>query len=185
VAAAKRNGFTVDTTPTYLLLDPGNDCLHRVNPPIRGLAEKQRLLQQLLGGAIDALASDHAPHAPREKSGDPLLCPPGVPWLEHWPSAMYCLVASGALRIEEFLKLASLHPAQILGEKSHGLLEPGYRADMVVAREATSRAMANTYSRARLAPYTLRPIPECLEVIATIVAGAVVYPLGASSPPTS
>ncbi len=175
VRAARRKGFTVDTTPTYLFLEPGNDCLHRVNPPIRGLTEKQKMLQLLLGGEISLVASDHAPHSPREKTGDPLLCPPGVPWLEHWPSVLYCLVSRGALSIENYLELVSLRPAKLLGVTSLGLLEPGYRASIVVARETHSRATFNYYSKATLTPYMIYSLQKCLTVTMTIVRGKIVY----------
>jgi dihydroorotase len=175
--AAKRAGFSTDTTPTYLFLEPEEGCLYRVNPPIRGFVERQLMLQLLLDGVVDAVASDHAPHSEKEKLGDPLTCPPGIAWLEQWPLILYCLVgAAGALSLPEFLRLVSAGPAEVLGlGHVYGLLEPGYRGNVVVAEASWSEASSyNRYSKARLTPYAWRA-RRCMRILYAFAAGEKVY----------
>ena len=173
VEKAKRHGFTVDVTPHHLLLQPPRSpgCLYRVNPPLREPERRQRLLQLLLEGLVDAVASDHAPHAAREKNGDPLACPPGIPWLEHWPAMLYCLVTSGALAPGEFTRLASTVPASLLD--AGRCTEPGCPATLTVIEPAWERAWAPRHSKARLLPY--RGARLCARVKATLVRGQLVY----------
>ncbi len=180
VEAAKRSGATVDVTPHHLFMEAPRrgDCLHRVNPPLRGAAERTGLLKLLLEGAVDAVASDHAPHTPREKSGDPLACPPGIAWLEAWPHVLSCLVASGALDWMEYARLASTGPASLLGARR--CLSPGCPASVTVLEPAYGRIGAPVESKARLVPYFMWR--KCTETLATIVRGRIVY---AAEPPRS
>lgn len=170
---ARNSGFTVDVAPHHLLLQGwGEDCLYRVNPPLRSSIEEWRLLQTLLEAGVNAVASDHAPHAAWEKT-EPLTCSPGIAWLEAWPSLLYCLVEAGALRLEEFLRLAGKGPADILGLRGYGVLEPGARADLAAWRPASTRIGAPRWSKARLVPYFMER--GCMEVLATLVGGVPVY----------
>lgn len=121
VREARRAGATVDVAPHHLIYDyyrpPGmSDCLGKVNPPLRGPVERSLLLREVLEGRVDALASDHAPHAPWEKS-EPLTCASGIPWLELWPWAVASLLGGlGVWRALSTLSdLASAGPSRILG----------------------------------------------------------------------
>lgn len=170
---ARASGFTVDVTPHHLLLSGWDeDCLFRVNPPLRSPHHSMLLLGRLLEGAVDAFASDHAPHAEWEKS-EPLSCKPGIPWLEAWPQMLYCLVDAGALALSEYLWLASRGPARILGLSDYGVLETGARANLAVFKPGPGRVLAPKLSRARHIPYFMERV--CMEVLATIVGGSVVY----------
>ena len=134
IREAKTRGYTVDTTPHHLLLDNKNhdNCLYKVNPPLRDPQTREGILRELLEGRIDALASDHAPHAKWEKA-DPLACRPGITWLPHWPWIIYrALVAPGLMKLEDFLYMTSRRPAEILGLENYGHIEPGARANLVV-----------------------------------------------------
>ena len=169
---ARAYGFTVDITPHHLLLENGEDCLLRVNPPLRSRAEQTHLLKKLLEGEVDAIASDHAPHTWREKL-EPLSCRPGIPWLEAWPQMLYCLVEAGALKLQEYLWLASQGPAKILGLNGYGVLEPGARANITVFKPATGRVHIPHWSKAKQIPYFMEK--SCMDVVATIVGGSIVY----------
>ena len=179
IARAKRRGFTVDVTPHHLLwtVDDRMGCLHKVNPMLRGHAESYRLQVLAAEGMVDALASDHAPHAPWEKT-DPLWCMPGIPWLEHWPWAVYRLVKAGLLSLERFLYMVSTGPARILGLGGRlGLLEPGYRANLTVFNpRATWRFEGPRHSKARLWPSLMTV--QAGAPVATIVGGVLVYENG-------
>lgn len=180
VESAKRHSASVDVTPHHLFMEAPRrgDCLYRVNPPLRGLEERMGLLKLLLGGVVDAIASDHAPHAPREKNGDPLACPPGIAWLEAWPHVLSCLVSAGALSWAEYARLASTGPAELLGAER--CLEPGCPASVTVLRPLWGRIGAPAESKAKRIPYFMWR--SCTETLATIVRGRVVY---ATEPPRS
>jgi dihydroorotase len=173
IDAAKRHGLTVDATPHHILYPAPlrGDCLLKVNPPLRTTCETKLLLKALLDGKIDALASDHAPHASWEKEGDPLTCPPGIPWLEAWPHVVSCLVASGALRIEEYAALLSTQPAEIIGARR--CLAPGCPASITILRFTHSRFHAPTYSKAKRIPYFMERL--CTETVASIAGGRLAY----------
>ncbi len=179
VERAKKRGFTVDVTPHHLLwtVDDEMRCLHKVNPMLRGPGEVFRLQVLAAQGVIDALASDHAPHAPWEKT-DPLWCMPGIPWLEHWPWTVYRLVKTGLLSLERFLYMVSTGPARILGlGNTLGLLEPGYRANLTVFNpETVWRFEGPRHSKARLWPSFMAV--QAGEPVATVVGGVVVYDHG-------
>lgn len=171
--AAKKVGATVDVAPHHLLAEPprGDGCLWKVNPPLRPWPEPWLLLNAVLEGMVDAFASDHAPHAAWEKSGDPLTCPPGIAWLEAWPHVLSCLVSAGALSVAEYARLVSTAPASILGVKR--CLEPGCPASITVMRLGRGRFASVQYSKARSVPYFMWR--TCSETVATFVAGRAVY----------
>ncbi len=171
IEEAKRHGFTVDVTPHHLLLEPQPGCLSHVNPPLREEAERMGLLKALFEGDVDAVASDHAPHAPWEKGGDPLRCPPGIASAEAWPLALYCLVAAGALSLGEYIVLASQGPARIIGAER--CLQPGCPASITVLKPTHGRYWPRGLSKAVLTPWMGRR--TCAEALASIVAGAPAY----------
>lgn len=177
VDAARASGFTVDATPHHLfwsLIDARDPCLYKVNPPLRGVEWRMRLVQLLLEGRIDALASDHAPHALHEKTGDPLACRPGFPWIEYWPWLVFRLVKQGILKLREFLWLASRGPALILGLRGYGTLEPGARANLVVVDPKPWRRVSGPrYSKARAIPALMEQIAG--EPVEVWVGGSPVY----------
>ena len=134
IELAKVHGYSVDVTPHHLYYDYNRSgCLYRVNPPLRDPQERWHLTSLVTAGMVDAIASDHAPHAGWEKS-EPLTCSPGIPWLPLWPWLIYRLfVASGLLDIAGFSRLTSMSPARILGlDDRYGELSPGYRANIIV-----------------------------------------------------
>ncbi|MGC9072003.1 MAG: dihydroorotase [Acidilobus sp.] len=150
--ASRELGATTDVTPHHVLFDSeARGCYFRVNPPLRDSVTRSLLLKALIEGAVDAIASDHAPHAGVEKGFWP-HCPSGIPWLGLWPLVMFSLVSSGAMSLAKFLELASLGPARVLGlESRYGLLEPGYRADLVALDYTWRGRFVSTYSKA---PYS-------------------------------
>ncbi len=171
VLEAKRRGFTVDVTPHHLFPVEASwmadsPCIHKVNPPVRGPLESARLQGLLLEGAVDALASDHAPHAPWEKAWSPPLCPPGMPWLEWWLgfAARRLLAALGPAG---FARLVSTGPRSVVG--APGGLESGSLSVLLLEPE---RVSPPAYSRALYTPFHGSEYLPCL---ATIVGGRLVY----------
>ncbi len=175
VREARRHGYTVDVAPHHLVYHArqrGDPCMDRVNPPLRPPGEAERLLQALLEGEVDAVASDHAPHAPWEKT-EPLSCMPGYPWLGLWPWLLYRIASAYGHDLPWLLHVASHAPARILGVR-HGLLEPGYRASLILLDpEARWRHTGFHYSKHRLPAHFMA---EALGLVHyTIVGGRLAY----------
>jgi len=171
--AARRNGFTVDTTVNYIMeLNCLEECMCKVNPPRR---DPWRMMLALLRGDVDCLVSDHAPHSWMEKREDYLICPAGIPGLEHWPWMLFSLVVHGALSLEDFVSLTSTRPARILGLGGvYGSLEPGFRANIVVVDAGEAwRVTLNEYSKARHTPYWMAERHGVVEAV--FIGGCMAY----------
>ena len=69
-------------TPHHLLLTeddvPGDDAIYKMNPPLRSKADRAALIEGLLDGTIDCIATDHAPHAKEEKAQPMTKAPFGI-----------------------------------------------------------------------------------------------------------
>ncbi len=175
IIAAKKLNLTVDTTIHHLLgLKPLDNCGGRVNPPVRDIVGRQRLLQLLFEGYVDAIASDHAPHRYWEKV-DPLNCSPGLASMGYWPGLLACLASAGVLTVSELVKLTSYNPARILGlTPSYGTLSSGARANIVVYRlglpsHTPSKLFSKADNHATMLP------AACMEIAAVLVGGEPVY----------
>ena len=108
---AKQRGVDIscETAPHYLLLDDGmlaDDGRYKMNPPIRSRADREALVEGLLDGTIDMIATDHAPHSAEEKAGGLLGSLNGIVGLETAFAALYTgLVRPGILPLERLIAL--------------------------------------------------------------------------------
>lgn len=138
IAKAKKSGVrvTAETAPHYLALSEedvwGFDPCYKMNPPLRSPFDREALLEGLVSGAIDAIASDHAPHTENEKEIEFERAEFGVIGLETELSvAMTCLVAPGILSWSGVIEKLCWAPARILGV-AKGTLSAGADADVVL-----------------------------------------------------
>ncbi|MGI5988034.1 MAG: dihydroorotase [Dysosmobacter sp.] len=137
IRSAKAEGLpvTCETGPHYLVLcdeDLQDDGRFRMNPPIRSAADRQALLEGLLDGTIDCIATDHAPHSPQEKSGGLRDSLNGIVGLEcAFPILYTQLVAPGLVPLDVILKALCIRPREIFGLEG-GTIEPGAPADLAV-----------------------------------------------------
>jgi dihydroorotase len=140
IAEAKADGVRVsaDVTPHHLsLLDEalvGYDTYLKVNPPLRSSEHRDALREGLVDGTIDAVATDHAPHAAEDKEQEFDQSPPGTIGLETALSVVLTdLVDPGLLALSDAIRRMSTRPAEILGLDEHGgPIEPGRPANLVV-----------------------------------------------------
>jgi dihydroorotase len=129
---------TADVTPHHLtLLDQdlvGYDTNLRINPPLRSAEDREALRGALGEGTIDAVATDHAPHAPEEKEQEFDQSPPGTIGLETALAVVLTeLVEPGVIDLPTALDRLSARPARILGLDEHGgPVAPGRPANLVV-----------------------------------------------------
>jgi len=121
IRRAKRDGVdvTCETGPHYLLLDDAElreDGWFRMNPPIRGKADREALVEGLLDGTIDMIATDHAPHSAEEKSRGLAGSAFGVVGLETAFPVLYTrLVKTGILTLDALAGLMAFAPRQRFG----------------------------------------------------------------------
>lgn len=122
IASAKKRGLpiTCDVTPHHLFLDDsvlaGYDSDYKVNPPLRTKDDNKALIEGLKAGVIDAIASDHAPHALHEKEVEFDAAPFGMIGLETTVGAvMTRLYHEHVLDIHAIINLLSVNPRKLLG----------------------------------------------------------------------
>jgi len=138
IREAKRRGVrvTAEVTPHHLVLTDKNvqgfDTNMKMNPPLRGAEDLSALQEGLRDGTIDAIASDHAPHAVEEKLVEFERAPFGVIGLETTLGIVLTnLVGPGVLSLTDALRAMSTTPAAILGVPA-GRLAVGEPADLVL-----------------------------------------------------
>ena len=120
IEAARRAGASVscEVTPHHLLLNDSAvrslNSNFKMNPPLRGEADRHALVEALAAGVIDCIATDHAPHAGQEKETPFEEAPFGVIGLETAFPVLYTgLVKSGEVSLESLVKAMSANPARI------------------------------------------------------------------------
>lgn len=139
IRRAKQKGVrvTCETTPHYLLLDEtaceGYDVNAKVAPPLRTLDDQQALIEGLLDGTIDAIATDHAPHHIDDKNVEFALAAKGISGFETAFSACCTrLVKSGIMPLEKLVEKCCYSPAKI-AKISGGEIKEGAPADFFIA----------------------------------------------------
>lgn len=157
VRGAKKRGLpvTCEVTPHHLFLDEEaitaeyNTSL-KMNPPLRTGADREALIAGLLDGTVDAIATDHAPHASHEKALEFEIAPFGSTGLETaLPLVMTNLVSRDDFSIADLVRVMAHGPRECLGIPKVSL-EPGGQADITIidpeARVEVSRAFFESKS---------------------------------------
>ncbi|GBD37590.1 Dihydroorotase [bacterium HR36] len=108
------------------------DSNFKMNPPLRTRRDVEAILEGLRDGTIDAIVTDHAPHAPEKKLRELDQAPFGVIGLETLlPICIQKLIEPGVLTWSELIAKLTVNPARILGI-DRGTLKPGAIADITV-----------------------------------------------------
>jgi dihydroorotase len=171
VAAARRDGLpvTCEVAPHHLTLDEGAlatfDPIFKVHPPLRSRGDVEALRVALAAGDIDAVASDHAPHAPELKDLPFDEAPPGMLGLEHLASLTYEAMGSDAADPTTFFSVLSRGPASVAQLRARdarprhgahgGAMTEGEDANLVVfdPGERWRASKSTLQSRATNTPY--------------------------------
>jgi len=118
IRQAKRSGIdvTCETGPHYLTLDDSflqEDARFKMNPPLRDKADREALVEGLIDGTIDCIATDHAPHSAEEKSRGLEKSAMGVVGIETaFPVVYTYLVKPGIVPMETVLKALTVNPCK-------------------------------------------------------------------------
>lgn len=172
-------GLTAEVTPHHLWFtaqDTGalGNWL-KVNPPVRLAEDREALRRALADGAIDAVATDHAPHTLEEKALPYPQAPSGVPGLETSVPAVLRLVQERLLTLDRAVEVLSATPARLLGLRDRGAIAEGLRADCFLwDPDGTWVPEAgDLVGRCRWSPFFGLPLAR--RPLATWVAGVLVH----------
>jgi len=183
VREAKARGLAVtcEVTPHHLLLadqavvDAGLDANWKMQPPLRAPEDVAALVEGLVDGTVDAIATDHAPHTPEEKALEMQQAPFGVVGLEtSLALGLDRLVARGVISLARLIELMSTGPARVLGLPG-GTLREGAPADVTLIDldRPFDVAAARFASKGRNTPFEGWRLHGA--AVATLVAGRVVF----------
>jgi len=135
---AKRAGIrvTAEVSPHHLLLNEtdivADDAQFKMNPPLRAKDDQQALLEGLLDGTIDLIATDHAPHSEEEKQLGFLEAPFGIVGLETAFPLMYTyFVEKGLMTLKELVDRMTSIPAKVFSLPTGNLAE-NHLADLTL-----------------------------------------------------
>ncbi|MBI2527223.1 MAG: dihydroorotase [Candidatus Rokubacteria bacterium] len=171
---------TAEVTPHHLLLtdeavrdyDPNT----KMQPPLRSKGDVEAVLEGLLDGTIDCVATDHAPHAQSEKEGEFAAAANGVVGLETAvPLLLDRLVRPGRLDLATFVARLSSGPARVLGLPG-GSLASGAAADITILDLERPFAVDPGLFRSRSRNTPFRGLTGTGAPVMTIVGGTVVAP---------
>lgn len=181
VAFAKQRGLAVtsEATPHHFVLADADmrpyDSNYKMKPPLRDRCDVEAVTQGLTSGAIDAIATDHAPHPGAEKMQEFERCPFGIIGLETALGlALERLYHPGKVSLPRLIQLFTTSPARILS-LDRGTLRTGAAADVTVfgLDHEWSYDVNQSPSKSRNTPFnghTFRGGP-----VATVVAGQIVW----------
>jgi dihydroorotase len=178
VRRAKAAGLrvTAEVTPHHLTFVDEDlstyDTNFKVNPPLRSVDDREALRAGLADGTIDAVATDHAPHAVEEKEAEFDQAPPGTIGLETSLAAVLTqLVEPGRISMSRAIEALSAEPARILGLSEHGgPIAPGSAANLAVFDPAATWVVEAPFaSRSRNSAFLGRTLTG--RVVHTLLRG--------------
>ena len=179
VALAKQLGADVwaEVTPHHFTLDETavlkHGTLAKMNPPLRTAKDREALIEGLKSGAIDIIATDHAPHSREEKEKPLTAAPSGIIGLETaLPLAVTNLVKEGHLTYVQLFEKMCLNPARLYRLDS-GRIKEGSDADLVIFDDRESFTVGDFVSRSSNSPFTGETLYG--RVRFTICGGKVVF----------
>lgn len=139
IRLAKQAGVwvTCEVTPHHLLLSDqsvdGHDSNYKMNPPLRHEADREALVQGLLDGTVDMIATDHAPHTKDDKGPDFCGAANGITGSETAFALLYTeLVQTGIVPLTRLLELMTSQPATLFNIAGAGHLAVGQPADLAI-----------------------------------------------------
>ncbi|HEX3681590.1 MAG TPA: dihydroorotase [Bryobacteraceae bacterium] len=180
-AFAKRRGLRVSSEATphhFVLADsdiPAQNCNYKMKPPLRECSDVEAVTQGIVTGAIDAIATDHAPHPENEKRQTFEGCPFGIIGLETALGlALEQLYHPGKLGLAHLVRLFTQGPAEILS-LDRGTLRSGCAADLTIfgLDHEWTYDVNRSASKSRNTPFHGRKFRG--GPVATIVGGKIIW----------
>lgn len=181
VAFAKSRGLrvTAETTPHHFILQDKElhdyDSNYKMKPPLRCEVDVDAVIEGVVSGAIDVIATDHAPHAGNDKMQEFERCPFGITGLETAIGlSIETLVHSGKISMMRLVELFTTGPARVLG-LSCGTLAQGAPGDITIfdPERSWTYDVNQSQSKSRNSPFHQKAFRG--GPVATIVSGRTVW----------
>ncbi len=181
IAAGKRKGVqvTCETAPHYFALTDDAVAewmsMAKMKPPLRTETDRRAIIEGLRNGAIDVIATDHAPHSLNEKMQEMEYAPFGIVGLDTAvPLIITILVRENNFSYLQAFEKVTLNPAKIL-KIDRGRIAKGAAADITIINPEAKVAITNSFmlSRCKNSPFIGREL--CGKVEYTICGGNIVY----------
>jgi len=158
---AKKAGIhvTAEVTPHHLILSendiPSDDANYKMNPPLRGEDDRQALIEGLIDGTLDFIATDHAPHTAEEKRQSMIDAPFGIVGLEiAYPLLYTKLVKEDVMTEKQLIDWLTVKPARAFN-LPYGQLKEGGAAEFTIIDRAKVAKVnpATFYSKGKNTPF--------------------------------
>lgn len=183
IRQAKKQGIhvTCEVCPHHLILHDGDiPCDHghyKMNPPLRAKDDRQALIEGLLDGTIDCIATDHAPHSHEEKDQSMLDAPFGIIGSESAFQLMFThFVETHVFTLEQVVYWMTEAPARLF-KRQAGTLTIGAAADIAIFDITHESVIADTFvSKSNNTPFIGTKVKG--ETLYTLVDGQTVYVRG-------
>jgi len=148
----------------------------KMNPPLRVETDRRAVIEGLLDGTVDCIATDHAPHASYEKEVEFERAPNGITGLETALGlALRVLHREHGMPLAKVIALMSEHPAKVIGLRERGNLRVGSCADVTVFDAGAEWKFAASGSRSKSRNTPFDGAAMLGRVRATVCEGRVVY----------
>jgi dihydroorotase len=185
VRRGKRNKarVTCEVTPHHFMLTDADmrdyDANFKMNPPLRSAADREAILTALADGTVDAIATDHAPHAPHEKIIEFERAAFGITGLETALGlAITRLHREHKIPLTRIIELFTAGPARVVDIPGRGTLALSSHADVTIfdPKKRWTFQAAKSRSKSHNSPFDGWQLTGV--VVATIVAGRIVHRVG-------
>lgn len=148
------------------------------NPAVKTAQDRAQILEALLDGHIDVIATDHAPHTLEEKQQPYLQAPSGGPLVQHALLALLDMVHAGKMTLEQLVQKTAHNTAICFQIEQRGFIREGYWADLVVVNmhKPYQVTKQNILSKCGWSPFEGHTFASTIEH--TIVSGNLAYSEG-------
>jgi dihydroorotase len=182
IRAAKADGLhvTCEAAPHHFTLTDeaigDYNTNAKMNPPLRVEADRRAVVDALLDGTVDCIATDHAPHASHEKEVEFERAPNGITGLETALGlALRVLHREHGMPLDRVMALMSAQPAAVIGLRDRGTLRVGSCADLVVFDAGAEWEFRASASRSKSKNTPFDGAAMLGRVVATVSNGRIVY----------
>lgn len=175
-----KSRITFEVTPHHFTLTDEDmrdyDSNYKMNPPLRSPADREAILVALADGTVDAIATDHAPHAAHEKEMEFERAAFGITGLETALAlAITRLHAGKRIPLKRIVELFTAGPVRCFDLRGRGSLVRGSFADVTIfdPKKKWTFSAAKSLSKSRNTPFEGWQLTG--KIMATIVGGSIVY----------
>lgn len=148
------------------------------NPSVKREDDRLELIEGLLDGTIDIVATDHAPHEYEKKAGPYFSSPSGGPMVEHSLVAMLQLAEKGYFTTADVVRWMAHQPADLFKVDRRGYIKEGYYADLVLVNPNDHWTVKGEHTQYKVRWSPLEGTEFNARVYATLVNGRCVYRQG-------